>query len=298
MKNISAGLIFGLIFSVVSGTTALLSPPAVAKDMTTQFRNLTVNANFIEAEDKTKPFYLILHGTWAWHGMELPSSLQALLEEESFGSLAFTLSLGQNNRKGFFNCESTITSQHQNAFNEIHHWYKFLTDRGYKNIVLVGHSRGGSQVAGYVTAFPADKISQLITIAPLVWIAANETEKYKKAYGEKLQSLVDLAKSNDTKLMKAVDVLYCKKANIQPQSFLSYYSAQIEKNSPTLISKIGIPLRVYLGSNDPLTTEFLADIKHRKIAGTVEIKVIDGADHYFRDFYIEEVVEDMLEHQL
>ena len=85
-----------------------------------------LNAEFKEVENKEAPIFLILHGTFAWHGMELISALQENLFENDFGSLAFTLSLSENNRKEFFDCSHQILSKHEDAQLELDLWLTWL----------------------------------------------------------------------------------------------------------------------------------------------------------------------------
>ena len=105
-----------LALSIVS---ILSASNLIAKPISLSFNELAVNAEIIDVSDKSKPFFLILHGSLAWHGMELPSTIQQLLAEENYGSLAFTLSLGENNRSGFFDCSHPIISGHHDAQAEI-----------------------------------------------------------------------------------------------------------------------------------------------------------------------------------
>jgi hypothetical protein len=78
-------------------------------------KKLKINAEYLESKDKNKPFFLILHGTFAWHGMELINALQENLNNKKYGSLALTLSLAEDNRKQFFDCSHTILSKHEDS---------------------------------------------------------------------------------------------------------------------------------------------------------------------------------------
>jgi len=274
----------------------LASFGAQAEPVKTKFQKLTVNANFIEAEDKTAPFYLILHGTWAWQGMELIVSTQELLEEESVGSLAFTLSLGIDDRKGFLGCPGNITAIHQQSYKELHHWYQYLTKIGYSNIILMSHSRGGSQAAGYANTYPKDKIQKLVLLAPLAWDKKSAHQQYHEKSSVPLKSLLGLAKiMQPQQIMKSVDLLYCKKQNVTAETFLSYYSDSIERNTWDLVKNLPIPIVIFLGSEDPISTVFAKSIVDKKLPVTLKVQTIEGADHFFRDLYLEDIIESLLE---
>ncbi|MDQ7049327.1 MAG: alpha/beta fold hydrolase [Enterobacterales bacterium] len=259
---------------------------------------LSLNAEYKAAEDKNAPFFVILHGTFAWHGMELPSSLQSLLQEEDIGSLAFTLSLKEDNRSGFFDCKHVILSKHQDAQVEIAAWVKLVEGKGYKNIVLVGHSRGGAQIAQFVIEHP-ESVKQAFLIAPMTW-KASESEKAfdpkdTTALGRWL-SQAQNASNNTKQLISGKNILHCDNATVSLESLVSYYSPIPDKNTPHIISKVQIPTRIYLGSNDPAITNSINQQEALYLDNKmVSRKVIEDADHYFRDFAAEDIVADMLQ---
>ncbi len=286
---------YAFIFFVL----AVFSSSVAAIPVQTDFQGLKLNANYEKAENKNKPFYLILHGTWSWNGSELSTAFQELLAEEDYGSLAITLSLNENNRTGPLDCKNVVKDLHQQAYAELHHWFQFLSNKGYKKIVLVAHSRGGAQAAEYVKDYPDDKISQLILIAPMTYDKDRVYKYYQKSYHQDLAKLVKKAAAFKDKkqLMKHTSVVYCKDATVTAESFLSYYGDGIERDTPTIIKQLKLPVRVYLGSEDSISNQFAKEIKTIKLHKNTVIKTIEGSDHFFRDLYLEDIVEDVLEHQ-
>jgi len=264
----------------------------------TQFKHLTVNANLINAQHKSQPFYLILHGTWAWQGMELIASTQELLEEEGVGSLAITLSLGVNNRSGFLGCPKILKANHLQSYAELDHWYQYLTQLGYNNIILFAHSRGGSQASGFSLAYPKDKLSRLVLLAPMTWEKNRIHHQYQKKHKQNLQLLINRAESlkaqKNAPLMKSIDVLYCKNQSLSADSFLSYYSDKIERNTWDLVKRQTIPVDIFLGSEDPISTRFSQSVNKKSIPANIKLHTIDGADHSFRDLYLDEIIETLL----
>ena len=111
---------YTLLVLTLSQMTNLSAAP-----VTSQYQGLAVNAN-LELGDSDKPIFLILHGTLAWHGMELPKALQTVLADEGYPSLAISLSYGVDNRSGFYNCEQGLSSGQGAAISEIDHWVDYL----------------------------------------------------------------------------------------------------------------------------------------------------------------------------
>jgi len=285
---------FSTTFAGLSIAFLAVSFQASAKPVSLNFNGLKLNAEMNAIEDKKQPFYLILHGTFAWHGMELTTSIQSLLQEEDFGSLAFSLSLGINDRSGFFDCKQPIVSMHGNALQEIDQWVKFLKSEGYQNIVLVGHSRGGAQIAAYAHANQSVS-KQLFLIAPMTWQKSKVAASFEKSNKKDLASLIaDINKEKLSKL-EHQDILHCKDATITGQSFLSYYTSNPEKNTPSIISDTKMPTRLYLGTEDAITDKIMQQKNLFEKNPNVSHLLIDGSDHFFRDFYADEMVTDMIE---
>jgi pimeloyl-ACP methyl ester carboxylesterase len=287
-----------LLFMSIAISTKVSAAP-----VTSQFNGLKLNAELIQETDKTKPFFLILHGTFAWHGMELPATIQALLKEENFGSLAITLSLAENNRSGFFDCQHTIRSKHQNAVPELAHWMKFLRDKGYHKIVLVGHSRGGAQVAAFAkwlllkgSALASHELSQIYLIAPMTWNADKVKSSFNRNAKLFLSELLSTAVKKPELVIKNQNILHCKNANITGASLLSYYSNHPNKNTPSLLVNIPIATRIYLGDQDTsITSTYISKRAILESNPLITMRIIEDADHYFRDFAADDLVTDMIE---
>lgn len=270
------------------------SSTSSAKSVELKHDNLILNANYLPAEDKTKPFFLVLHGTFASHQMEIIEAVQALLLEEEYGSLAITLSLGENNRKGFFDCSHPIISTHDNAESELGLWLNQIESWGYNSVILVGHSRGGAQIASFAQANHS-KVQKVFLIAPLVWNKEREQANFQSTLNLPLDSVLEKLQSNPQMRLDKQRVLHCKNAYVTAESFLSYYDEYPEKNTPAIIKSTSIPTKVYLGDSDPLTDDFLAQMKLLPANKNITIKTIEDADHFFRDFGIDDIVTDMIE---
>jgi len=269
---------------------------ATSTPISIQINELKANAEIVEVEDKEKPFFIILHGSFAWHGMELPQTVQNLLAEEGMGSIAFTLTLGENDRQGFFDCSHPILGGHDDALVEIDRWIDKANQMGYKNVHLIAHSRGGAQVALYSNSNPS-KINSISLIAPLVWDKQRTEKQYLASANKTLPSLIAKAKNTKTNSnLINTHVLHCGQTKISPMAFISYYDETIQKNTPTLLQNIEVRTRIYLGDEDSVTSAFMDQKLVFKDNPHISIKMIEDADHFFRDFAADDLVSDIIEH--
>lgn len=285
-------VLFLLISALFLSIATLAEPVQIIR------AELKLNGNLIAAKDKQQTAFLILHGTWAHAAMELPATLQGLLENEGYASLAITLSLGVNDRQGFFDCKSSVVQGHEAAIDELHAWYLFLREQGYSKVVLMAHSRGGAQAALYQQRYPQDKLTALVLLAPMTWQKGVEAKTYHDKYGVNLNDLLTQAgqyRQSGKALFTPPGILYCKKTPVSPHAFISYYSALPGKNTPALLADRAIPAIVYLGSEDPLSTGFAKQQGLFSNKNNITVVSIDDAGHFFRDFYADELIEDILQ---
>ena len=291
-------ILVAFLVSAVIGL-ALLPTPARAEPVQLLHEGLHLNGNLIETNAQTDPgqktIYLILHGTWAHLGMEIIQDMQALLEEQGASSLAISLSLGLDNRSGFLSCDQTIQAQHGNAMEELRAWRDWLVEQGWKRIILVGHSRGGNQVSLYQRAYQDPLVMELDLLAPMVWQESRVQADYQKATGYPLKPLLELAREFPDKVFTAPRVNHCDSVPVTGHSFLSYYAATPQKDTPSVLKDIQRPVYVYLGGKDPISRRFAQEYAQNPPLKQVNLLTIEGADHFFRDFYLDEVVEDMLQ---
>jgi pimeloyl-ACP methyl ester carboxylesterase len=261
-----------------------------------EHQGLLLNANWQEsAEPGSGPLFLIVHGTWAHGGMEIIAGLQDSLAANGYDSLAITLSLGVSDRQGFMSCDTVIKANHADAAAEINRWVEFaktLSD----HIVLVGHSRGGNQVMLYQQQFQAPEVERLVLIAPMTWNAAESAAGYEAQVGRPLADVMAQAQAQaDPKAIIKAGVVYCPTVEVLASSFLSYYDAEPNRNTPALLATVRRPVLVFEGTEDPLANGFKSQVALFEKNQQVTVQWIDGADHFFRDLYTDELVDSMLE---
>lgn len=287
-KWLSAGLVVGALFA---GTT-------LAEEVTLSHGGVKLNANLALAPGKTLAagVVLITHGTLAHNGMETISALQQAFKDQGRNTLAINLSLGLDNRHGMYECATPHTHRHTDALDEIGAWLGWLKQQGAKEVVLLGHSRGGNQTAWFAAERPDPAVKAVVLLAPMTWSEDYAAKDYQTRYGkplkpalERAQTLVKAGKGGA--LLQHTDFIYCTDTSANAAAFVSYYAPDLRQDTPHLLPKIARPTLVIAGSEDTVVadiaqkTQLLADGKR------LQLKVIEGADHFFRDLYADEVAE-------
>lgn len=287
----------------------LLSVAAQGEAIESQYGGLQLNANLViptippttAPEEAREEIFLIIHGTWAHNQMEIIAALQALLEERGITSLAPTLSLGVDDRKGFLPCESPIMANYGAASEEIDHWVGFLEAQGWRSVTIVGHSRGAAQVALYQNRLARQSatrksVKRLALLAPMVWRPGEVSSAYERRWQVPLATVLATAsRADETELIGPYPLLNCEAVTASASTFLSYYDQALPKDTPTILQDVTVPVTVYLGTEDAAAAWSADDKRHAVINNQVRIVEIDGAGHFFRDLYLDDVVDDLIE---
>ena len=286
------------IFLILSIT---LTAQAYAEEVTLKHSGMTLNANLEKSGNwPAGPVVLITHGTLSHNASEIISALQELLDENGVSSLAINLSLGIDNRHGSYDCGTPHTHRHEDALVEIGQWLNWLKTQGAGKVVLLGHSRGGNQTAWFAAEHDDPVISRVVLIAPQTWRPGYAAKDHEKRYGKplapllaKAQALVK-AKQGQT-MMKPVDFIYCPDTSATAAAIVSYYAPDPRKDTPYLLSGITRPVLVFAGTEDQIVKGLDTRLKPLAETGKIQLDVIDGADHFFRDLYIEDIVDRTVE---
>lgn len=258
----------------------------------------TISANLELAEGKTikDGVVLLTHGTLAHGKMEIITTLQAALLERGISSLAPTLSLGVSNRTGMYDCAVTHTHKHSDAMDEIGLWLNWLKDQGASDVVLAGHSRGGNQTAWFAARNPDPVVSKVVLIAPATWYQDDAAAGFEKSHNRPLKDVMAEAMTlikagKGDQVMKGTGILYCPGADVTAASFESYYRHDERFHTPHLMPMIGKPILVVVGTEDTVVKGLVEATQPLVDIGTVEMAVVDGADHFFLDLYADDAVD-------
>jgi len=282
--------------------SALFAGALQAEEVKLDHHGLTLNAELekVEGNWPAGPVVLMVHGTLAHNGMEIITTLQELFAENGISSLAINLSLGLNDRHGMYDCKVPHHHRHTAAVDEIGVWLGWLKAQGARRVVLLGHSRGGNQVAWFAAEHDDPAVSHVVLVAPALWSPEYAAEDYRKRYGKALapvlaraQKLVAGGKAGT--IMQPVDFIYCKDTSATTRAFVSYYAPDPRRDTAYLIPKIPKPVLVFAGTEDNAVKGLEAAVKPLADDSKVKLVVMDGADHFFRDLYAEDVVETTLE---
>jgi alpha/beta superfamily hydrolase len=92
-----------------------------------------------------------------------------------------------------------------------------------------------------------------------------------------------------------VGFIYCAEATATAQSVVSYYAPDPRRDTPNLLSRINKPILIVAGSMDTVVEGLESRVAPLADGATTQLIVIEGADHFFRDLYADELVESALE---
>jgi pimeloyl-ACP methyl ester carboxylesterase len=278
---------------------ALAAQNLTAAPITLPHRGLTLNAELADTGNDWAqgPVVLMTHGTLAHNGMEIIKGLQGMLRSRGVSSLAINLSLGLDKRPStMYDCATPHTHQHADAVDEIGAWLGWLKDKGVQNVALLGHSRGGNQTAWFAAERPDPVISRVFLIAPGGWDNNHGAEEYQKRYGKDLAPVLKqahelAAAGKGGELMQPLDFIYCKQTAASADAVIGYYDVQRLKNTADLLPKIKAPVLVFVGSEDKVVPEAAEKMEGLADGEHIRLEIADGADHFFRDLYSEDIAD-------
>ena len=271
-----------------------LGPSSAASDpLSIEHEGLVLNGNLMLAPEEaiTDGVVLMVHGTMAHHGMELMEAQQKLLAERGWSSLAVTLGLGLSDRQGFLDCGVEHRHRHEDAVREISAWRQWLAENGANWVVLMGHSRGGNQVARAALSASGGKLRGLVLLAPMTWNSEAVAEAYQARHGQALDLVLSKANGmTPDQVMAEVGFLSCPDARVLAGSFLSYYADDPQKDTPSLLPHISVPTVVIAAEEDRVVPN-LAQHTAAVVDADTQFVMIEGADHMFLDFFAEDAAD-------
>jgi len=233
---------------------------------------------------------LMVHGTLAHGQMEIMRSMQELLRDAGYNSLAINLSLGQDARTGMYDCDATHRHKHEDAVEEIAAWAGWLEEQGAERLVVLGHSRGGNQVARYLADDPAETVEKAVLMAPQTWTAGEEAKGYQASYDTALQPLLDRAEmlvseGKGDEVME-MDFIYCPDTTATAASVVSYYREDPMMDTPTALGETDVPTLVIVAGADTTVTDLEEKMAERVGDEHIEMTTVSGSDHMFRDLFL------------
>jgi pimeloyl-ACP methyl ester carboxylesterase len=222
---------------------------------------------------------ILLHGMLSYDRQETIASLQKNLAARGLASLAITLSLGVDDRRGPRACDVVHDYALAGARREVNLWVEWLKAQHAKTIDLLGFSRGGAQVAAMAPELPM--VRRLVLLAPAFATSIEQAETYERTFGHPLKPELDAAHKQPLQ-KHTVDFLTCKQAPVLGATFLDAYTEM----PPRLAARTGHPTLVVVAGND----EVVPNLKS-KLPSDIRPVVIDGGSHFFPDLYGEEAAD-------
>lgn len=247
-----------------------------------------LNAFYLAEEIKSESIALLLHGTRGHKNLELISSLRESLINIGIDSLSINLSYGIKDRNNdFLPCD--IHHQHtvKDSLEEIKLWYDFVNQKGYTKVYLIGHSRGAVDILNFYLNV-SDNLANLESIfllAPIIDSDYDNKINYQKNYNVNIESI-------DIKDNIKINFMGCENALVSGKTLKSYYYNSETKSLSDALKSSTARTTIITGSEDQITPDTY-DVVQDLLSKNKNIKLfkIDGADHFFRDFYFDDLIE-------
>lgn len=297
-----SGRIRTAMWLCATSVVLLTSSGALAEDVVHEHLGLGLNGRLEIAPGKSLEkdgVALVLHGTLAHHGMEIIQDLQANLKSHGINTLAVTLSLGLDRRTGMLDCALEHDHRHSDAAGELGVWMDWLAARNAAWVDVIGHSRGGAQVALYAAGEPDRVSGRVVLVAPALEDTpmAEVASRYEAQFGAPLAPLLADARrradSDDADtLMDVPGFLYCQNARVSPAALIDYYAAE-RRSVPELLNDIKAPTLVVAAGGDEVVPDLANKLSAAGVPDQVKLSEVDGADHFFRDLFGEDLADEI-----
>ena len=258
-----------------------------------------LNANYIN-NDTSKIIVLILHGTRGHKKLELIQTLLERFSDSNIDTLSMNLSYGITNRNDdFLPCDIIHDHLNSKSLSEIRLWFDFIKQKNkYEKIILLGHSRGGLNIAQFYSSLPDDNkdiISNVIMLAPISDEYLDIIERIKN---NPLKQKIKNNSIDDDEVIK-IDFMSCNNAEVRYATYKDYThitSTDIGSRGSLigLLNSFSVKTLIITASDDditPDTHERVSSIDNRHI----NVVQIDDADHFFRDLYFDDMFDAVLE---
>lgn len=232
---------------------------------------LVAEANYYPG-DSNKPAILLIHGFLTVHNFNLIQSLASEIAGNQYAVLTPTLTLGISKRRTTLDCNALHLHSMEDDIKEIEWWVNWLIGKGYKKIILMGHSSGAVQIVNYASIYKHKELTRLIALSIVPLSVHNNSH----ATGSRKKAL-KLIENNDTDIHNFT-LTYCIENYSAPAAqYLSYAqwdSARILKS----LRAIHLPRQAIMGSLDISKSFDLTDAIEKT---DTRVDIIEGADHFF-----------------
>ncbi len=281
----------------------LMSSAAAAEEVVRDYDNRKFVAELTLAPGKTLAdnLLLVVHGTMSHKDSELIVAFREAMKQRGVNTLAINLRMGFDNRHGPVDCALPQVHYHREALLDIGVWLTWAQENGAKKVDLFGHSRGGNQAAWYAFEKPqVPLVGKVALLAPLTWDKDREAAEYRQRWGHGYEETLKVAEHmvqythKRDFLPEPVDFLYCAKAKVNAETFFEYYGDDQRKDTPSILRGVDRKVLIVMASDDKVVPDLPAKLAGRKLPH-VTTRTVAGADHFFRDLYMDEVADAVAE---
>ena len=262
-------------------------------DSTYLEKNLVINANHYTNSMENKTVAISIHGTRGFKTMEVISVLSDNLLDLNIDTIAPNISYGVNDRvNDFLSCDMKhLHNQYANV-DEIIKWFLFAVEKDYKDIILIGHSRGGQDIIQaykkILKLYPgiSKKISSLVLLAPL----ADDTDEINISLQKSHSTTISEFLNRDDNAFIKINFLNCNNATVKISSFLSYYNLPRDEQLIPMLKDIDIDTYVFTASEDTFVPKTHSKVSYIR-NNNIKLLQIEGADHFFRDLFLDDIID-------
>jgi pimeloyl-ACP methyl ester carboxylesterase len=103
---------------------------------------------------------------------------------------------------------------------------------------------------------------------------------------------------NPNDLIEVPKFIYCDNPKVTARTFISEYESDVRHNTLLNLEKINMPILIIGGSEDTVVPDIKNIFSEITKKDNVSLQMIDGADHFFRDLYADDIaaaIADMVE---
>jgi pimeloyl-ACP methyl ester carboxylesterase len=229
---------------------------------------------------------LLIHDSLGHHSDPVMQRLQTALTAKGVNSLAVSLSLGLNQRKGRFDCAGEHDHRHGDAGDEIVAWVEWLQQQGAAKVAIAGLGRGATQAALGVVERPDLVVSRLVLVNPPALSPAAVVARYERQFGQPLPPILDPARKlvddgeGDT-LINTPGFLSCKPARTTAAAFVDYYGGDHRQDIVNLLPEVKQQTLIVMAEADLESQKFDKTLIPGSSTNPVTRQIVKGADASF-----------------
>ena len=242
--------------------------------------------------EKSKPAILVLHGFLTTHNFNTVMGIVELLAEDGNTVLAPTMTLGINARRSGLSCDAIHTHTLEEDLEEITFWVNWLSSRGHKHIVLIGHTSGSLELLAYLNKNPNTAVKKLIATSLVYADGFNPDALVKQQVAEAQQK-----HRRGDRSLQSYTLSYCRDNFLAPPYVYLSYTAWTQQRVLAALKQSPVPVAIIMGGKDERFQDSWVEGLQQTGA---EVIIINGASHFFdshHEFDLHDAILSLIEHE-